>query len=205
PSAISAAPSGTRRSQASPGASQSGSPANNALRTAAIWSCKAVSAPGPAINVTIKGKQTLPSGAPAPNYTAMNSSCDKPVVIIAGPTASGKSALALEVAAARGGTIINADSQQIYRDLTILSARPDAAAIDRVPHRLYGFLDATERGYGAVWRERAWAEIEAAHAAGRLPFLVGGTGLYLRAMQRGLAPLPAIPAVIRADAGELYD
>jgi tRNA dimethylallyltransferase len=135
----------------------------------------------------------------------MNSSCDKPVVIIAGPTASGKSALALEVAAARGGTIINADSQQIYRDLTILSARPDEAATGRAPHRLYGFLDAAERGSVALWRERAWAEIEAAQAAGRLPFLVGGTGLYLRAMQRGLAPVPAIPAAIRADAAELYD
>ena len=80
-------------------------------------------------------------------------------VLIAGPTASGKSALALELAAARGGTIINADSQQIYRDLSILSARPDAAAVRRVPHRLYGFLDAAERGSVALWRERALAEI----------------------------------------------
>ena len=135
----------------------------------------------------------------------MNSPKDQPVVIIAGPTAGGKSALALELAAAFGGVIINADSQQIYGDLRILSARPDAAAMRRVPHRLYGFLDAAERGSVAIWRERALAEIAAARATGRPAFLVGGTGLYLRALQRGLAPVPGIPAAIRAEAGELYD
>src|SRR5258705_3648110 len=135
----------------------------------------------------------------------MNSPKDQPVVIIAGPTTSGKSALALELAAAFSGTIINADSQQIYRDLKILNARPDAAAMRRVPHRLYGFLDAAEGGSVAIWRDRALAEIAAAHTAGSLPLLVGGTGLYLRALQRGLAPVPAIPATIRAEAAELYD
>src|SRR5207237_8287921 len=94
-----------------------------------------------------------------------------PVIIIAGPTASGKSALALELAAALDGTIINADSQQIYRDLPILSARPDDAAAARVPHRLYGFLDAAERGSVGRWRALALAEIAAAHARGSLPFL----------------------------------
>src|SRR5205807_5985234 len=127
------------------------------------------------------------------------------VVIIAGPTASGKSALALELAAALGGTIINADSQQIYRDLKILSARPDATAMRRVPHRLYGFLDAAERGSVGRWRALALAEIAAAHARGSLPFLVGGTGLYLRAIQHGLAAVPPIPAAIRAEAAALYD
>jgi tRNA dimethylallyltransferase len=127
------------------------------------------------------------------------------VVIVAGPTASGKSALALELAAARGGTIINADSQQIYRDLNILSARPDATAMARAPHRLYGFLDAAERGSVALWRERALAEIAAARQSGSLPFLVGGTGLYLRALQRGLASVPAIPAAIRDEAAALYE
>src|SRR3984893_1672098 len=83
-------------------------------------------------------------------------------VIVAGPTASGKSALALELAAALDGTIINADSQQIYRDLKILSARPDAAALRRVPHRLYGFLDAAERG--SVGRWRAFGPAERARA-----------------------------------------
>jgi tRNA dimethylallyltransferase len=127
------------------------------------------------------------------------------VVIIAGPTASGKSALALELAAALDGTIINADSQQIYRDLMILSARPDAAAMRRVPHRLYGILDAAERGSVGRWREMALTEIEAAQARGSLPFLVGGTGLYLRAIQHGLAAVPPIPAAIRAEAAALYE
>jgi len=135
----------------------------------------------------------------------MKAQAQLPVIIIAGPTASGKSALALELAAARGGTIINADSQQIYRDLTILSARPDATAMARAPHRLYGFLDAAERGSVALWRERALAEIAAAHQSGSLPFLVGGTGLYLRALQGGLASVPVIPAAIRDEAAALYE
>jgi tRNA dimethylallyltransferase len=126
------------------------------------------------------------------------------VIIVAGPTASGKSALALELAAVIGGTIINADSQQIYRDLNILSARPDAVAMRRVPHRLYGFLDAAERGSVGRWRALALAEIAKAHARGSLPFLVGGTGLYLRAIQYGLAAVPPIPAAIRAEAGALF-
>jgi tRNA dimethylallyltransferase len=126
-------------------------------------------------------------------------------VIVAGPTASGKSALALELAAALDGTIINADSQQIYRNLEILSARPDAAAMRRVPHRLYGFLDAAERGSVGRWRTLALAEIAAAQVRRSLPFLVGGTGLYLRAIQHGLAAVPPIPAAIRAEAAALYD
>jgi tRNA dimethylallyltransferase len=129
---------------------------------------------------------------------------EPPVIIVAGPTASGKSALALELAATFGGTIINADSQQIYRDLKILSARPDTVAMRRVPHRLYGFLDAAERGSVGRWRELALAEIGAAHTRESLPFLVGGTGLYLRALQQGLAAVPPIPAAIRAEAAALF-
>src|SRR3954466_3782435 len=102
----------------------------------------------------------------------MKSQNELPVVIVAGPTASGKSALAFELAAAVGGTIINADSQQIYRDLPILSAQPDAAAMGRVPHRPYGYRDAAERGSAARWRELAVAEITAAHSAASLPILV---------------------------------
>ena len=126
-----------------------------------------------------------------------------PAVVVAGPTASGKSALALGLAEAFGGTIVNADSQQIYRDLRILSARPDAAAERRVPHRLYGWLDAAERGTAARWRTRALAAMDEASGEGRLPILVGGTGLYLRALTQGLAPIPAIPPAIRAEAEEL--
>jgi tRNA dimethylallyltransferase len=127
-----------------------------------------------------------------------------PVVIIAGPTAGGKSALALELAAALGGTIINADSQQIYRDLPILTAQPEGAAMRRAPHRLYGFLDPAERGSVARWRELVLSEIAAAHAVGSLPIVVGGTGLYLRALMHGLAQVPDIPPQIRAEAATLF-
>jgi tRNA dimethylallyltransferase len=126
------------------------------------------------------------------------------VVIIAGPTASGKSALALALAEHYRGTVINADALQCYCDLRILTARPGAAEEARAPHRLYGFLDASERGSAALWRERALAEIDAAVAAGRLPILVGGTGLYLRALREGLAPVPDISPGIRDEVAELY-
>ena len=135
----------------------------------------------------------------------MGEGAQTPVILIAGPTASGKSTLALELAAAVEGTIINADALQIYRDLRILSARPDEAAMARVPHRLYGHLDAAERGSAGHWRDLALAEIAASHRAGRLPIVVGGTGLYLRAIQHGLAAVPPIPAAIRAEAAALYD
>ena len=126
------------------------------------------------------------------------------VLVIAGPTASGKSALALELADAFGGTVINADSQQIYRDLRILTARPDAAAEQRVPHRLYGFLDAAERDSVADWRTLALNEVAVAAGAGRLPIVVGGSGLYLRALENGLAPVPEIPETVRQEARELH-
>jgi len=125
------------------------------------------------------------------------------VLVVAGPTASGKSALALELAEACAGTIINADSLQTYRDLRILTARPDEAAEGRVPHRLYGFLDAAERGSVARWRTLALDEMAGATKAGRIPLLVGGTGLYLRAVTEGLAPVPEIPAAVRQEAIEL--
>jgi tRNA dimethylallyltransferase len=127
-----------------------------------------------------------------------------PVIVIAGPTASGKSALALELAEALGGTIVNADSLQVYRDLRVLTARPDAAAEQRAPHRLYGFLDAGERGSVADWRRLALDEIAAITAAGRLPIVVGGTGLYIRALEKGLAPVPEIPEELRREAAELH-
>ena len=126
------------------------------------------------------------------------------MIVVAGPTASGKSALALALADSLGGVIINADSMQCYRDLRILTARPDAAAEQQVPHRLYGFLDASERGSAAQWRTLALTEIAAATSAGRLPILVGGTGLYLRALEKGLAPIPEIPGEIRSEAVELH-
>jgi tRNA dimethylallyltransferase len=126
------------------------------------------------------------------------------VLVIAGPTASGKSVLALELADVFDGTVINADSRQIYRDLRVLTARPDATAEERAPHRLYGFLDAAERGSVADWRALALDEVGAATRAGRLPILVGGTGLYIHALERGLAPVPEIPEAVREEALELH-
>jgi tRNA dimethylallyltransferase len=125
---------------------------------------------------------------------------DKPVLVIAGPTASGKSALALAAAEAFDGVVINADSMQVYRDLAILTARPSAAEEARAPHRLYGVLDAGEVCSAGRWRDMALAEIDASHVAGRLPVVVGGTGFYLRALEHGLAEMPEIPAEVRAAA-----
>ena len=152
------------------------------------------------------GERRLGSGSgDQSDDKGQSSSSQKPaVVIIAGPTASGKSSLALDLAEHYRGAVINADSQQIYRDLKILSARPDAVAAARAPHRLYGFLDAAERGSVARWRELALAEIAAAIESGRLPIMVGGTGLYLRALMHGLALVPDIPLAVREEASDLY-
>jgi tRNA dimethylallyltransferase len=125
-------------------------------------------------------------------------------LIVAGPTASGKSALALALAEEFGGTVINADSLQCYRDLRILTARPDSAAEARAPHRLYGFLDAAEPGSVGNWRKLALAAIAAAAAERRLPILVGGSGLYLYTLTHGLAPIPDIPDRFREEAQALY-
>lgn len=127
------------------------------------------------------------------------------VIIVAGSTASGKSALALALAAHYGGIIINADALQAYRDLRILTARPGPTEEARVPHRLYGFLDAAERGSAARWRALALGEIAASLAARRLPILVGGTGMYLRALTGGLAAIPDVPAAVRDEAAALYE
>jgi tRNA dimethylallyltransferase len=126
------------------------------------------------------------------------------IVIVAGPTASGKSALALALAEALGGTIVNADSQQVYRDLAVLTARPSAAATTSVPHRLYGIIDAVENCSVGRWLALANAEIDTACAAGRLPILAGGTGLYLEALLNGLAELPPIPPSARQEAKALH-
>jgi len=119
-------------------------------------------------------------------------------VVIGGPTASGKSALALAIARSCNGVVINADSMQVYRDLPVLSAQPGAAERAAVPHRLFGFLPVTDSCSAAGWAEMARTEIERAGAAGQLPVVVGGTGLYLKALIEGLAPIPPIAAELRA-------
>jgi len=120
------------------------------------------------------------------------------VLVIAGPTASGKSSLALALAERLDGAVINADALQVYRELEILTARPGRAALARAPHHLYGVLAADDACSAARWRALALEAIAA--AAPRRPILVGGTGLYLRALLRGLARLPAIPPAVRAAA-----
>lgn len=119
-------------------------------------------------------------------------------ILIAGPTASGKSALALEIARETGGVIVNADSMQVYRDLRVITARPAVEEEARAPHRLYGHVDAAENYSVGRWTGDAAAALAEAKQAGRLPIVVGGTGLYFTALTRGLAAVPPIPADIRA-------
>ena len=120
------------------------------------------------------------------------------LALIAGPTASGKSALALALAERTNGVVINADASQVYADLDVLSARPSAAEMARAPHRLFGFMDGAEACSAARWADEAKREITAAHAVGKLPILVGGTGLYIRTLLDGIAPVPEIDAAVRA-------
>jgi tRNA dimethylallyltransferase len=119
------------------------------------------------------------------------------IILIAGPTASGKSALAMTLAEKLGGVIINADSMQVYRDLRIITARPSVEDERRVPHRLYGHVDAAENFSVGRWCEEAAAALAATQRTGRAAILVGGTGLYFSTLTRGLAAVPPIPAEIR--------
>jgi len=122
------------------------------------------------------------------------------VIVVAGPTASGKSDLGLALAEEFAGVVINADSQQRYRDFPILTAQPSDADRARAPHRLFGDLEANEVGTAIAWAARAAAEVRAAAAAHRLPIVVGGTGLYLKVLMEGVAEIPAIPGDIRSAA-----
>jgi tRNA dimethylallyltransferase len=124
-------------------------------------------------------------------------------LIVAGPTASGKSALAMELAARLRGTIINADAMQVYRELRIVTARPSPQDEARIPHALYGVRSATEPGSVMWWREAALAEMQRAHAAERLPILTGGTGLYFAALTDGLAAIPDPGPTARDEARRL--
>ena len=120
-----------------------------------------------------------------------------PVALIAGPTASGKSALSLAFAEETGGVIVNADSAQVYLDIPFLSAAPTAADLRRAEHRLYGFLDGSHPSSAADWAELAKREIAEVHSNGKLPIVVGGTGLYIRTLLDGIAPVPPIDPEIR--------
>ena len=118
-------------------------------------------------------------------------------VLIAGPTASGKSALALELAQRTGGVVINADSMQVYRDLRVLTARPTLDEEARVPHRLYGHVDAAVNFSAGSWVADATNVLAELRVQNRLPIFAGGSGLYFKALTRGLSSVPPIPAEIR--------
>ena len=118
-------------------------------------------------------------------------------ILIAGPTASGKSALALRMAQLSGGVVINADSMQVYRDLHILTARPGPADLAAARHELYGYVAGNEPYSVGRWLSDAETVMRACWQEGRLPIVTGGTGLYFKALLEGLSPIPAIPAEIR--------
>jgi tRNA dimethylallyltransferase len=118
-------------------------------------------------------------------------------VLIAGPTASGKSALALELAQKTGGVVINTDSMQVYRDLRIITARPTADAEAQVPHRLYGHVDAAVNFSAGHWVADAAGALAEARGQNRLPIFVGGSGLYFKALTRGLSAVPPTPPAVR--------
>src|SRR5262249_24179274 len=124
---------------------------------------------------------------------------DKVAVLIAGPTASGKSALALSVAQRIGGLVINTDSMQVYRDLKIITARPDDAETERVPHLLYGHVDAAENYSVGRFLGDAAVALDAARAQRLIPIFTGGSGLYFKALTTALAAIPPVPADVRAE------
>ncbi|MBC7908418.1 MAG: tRNA (adenosine(37)-N6)-dimethylallyltransferase MiaA, partial [Rhodospirillaceae bacterium] len=122
-----------------------------------------------------------------------------PAIVIAGPTASGKSGLALAIAEEFDGVVINADSMQVYDVLRVITARPSPEDEARAPHRVYGVLPPATACSAALWKDLAAAAMRAAWAAGKLPVVVGGTGLYLRTLMHGISPIPDIPDAIRAE------
>ncbi len=127
------------------------------------------------------------------------------ITLLAGPTASGKSRLALEMAERTGAVIVNADSQQLYADLRVLSARPSAAEEARTEHRLYGAADAADAWSVGRWTREVMPVLAELAAAGRPILLVGGTGLYFTSLTRGLANIPNVPNEVRDAAGADYD
>lgn len=129
-----------------------------------------------------------------------------PLLVVAGPTASGKSALALDLAREVDGVVINADSMQVYRELRVVTARPSVEEEGLAPHRLYGVLPGAEVCSAGRWADMAAVEVRAAWEAGKVPILCGGTGLYIHALTVGLSPIPPVPEEVRAQArGDMED
>ena len=126
-----------------------------------------------------------------------------PCLVIAGATASGKSALALAIAEMAGGEVINADSMQVYCDLPLLTATPEAAEQARIPHHGYGVVDGGMRFSVGAWLEQTRDSVHRVRKRGKIPILVGGTGMYIRAAIEGIAPIPDISAEARRQATEM--
>lgn len=135
-----------------------------------------------------------------PPTSGASGAAERAALVVIGPTASGKSSLALDVATAFNGTVINADSLQVYKELRILTARPSAEEEARAPHRLYGVLPGNAGCSAGRWLTMAQREIAIALEERRLPIVVGGTGMYLQALTEGLSPMPDIPPDVRARA-----
>ena len=136
---------------------------------------------------------------------ALNGELPASYIMIAGPTASGKSQLAVDLACQLDGEVINADSMQLYADLSILTARPSKAEMRDIPHHLYGVLDGGHRASVAAWLELAATAMTAIRARGKMPIIIGGTGMYLDAAVNGVAPIPDVPATIHEDCMALFD
>jgi len=132
----------------------------------------------------------------------MSTNPQNPILIIAGPTACGKSGLAMAAAEKYNGVIINCDSMQVYRELRLLTARPSLEDEAKTPHQLYGVIPAAEACSAGIWRELAVTEIEKCWQSDQLPIITGGTGLYIKALMAGLTEIPEIPAEIRAEVTE---
>lgn len=128
-----------------------------------------------------------------------------PAILIHGPTASGKTALAIEVARKLGGEVINADSMQVYRDLQVISARPTEEEMDGVPHHLFGYVDAAARYSTGEWLEAARGVLKRLQRQNKHAVIVGGTGLYLLALTQGLSDIPPVPDDIRAEVKQISD
>ncbi|MGA1021984.1 MAG: tRNA (adenosine(37)-N6)-dimethylallyltransferase MiaA [Candidatus Puniceispirillaceae bacterium] len=127
-----------------------------------------------------------------------------PYIMIAGPTASGKSQLAIDLARRFNGAVINADSMQLYADLEVVTARPQPQDMQDIPHHLFGICDAAHRASVAEWLGLAATAIADVRSAGQLPIIVGGTGMYLQAGLRGIAPVPDVPADLHQHCIDLY-
>ena len=128
----------------------------------------------------------------------------KPAILIHGPTASGKSRLSVALAKRLDGEVINADSMQVYRDLRVISARPAASEMDGVPHHLFGHVAASERYSTGKWLDDVKPLISKVQRRGKVPIIIGGTGLYHLALIEGLSEIPPVPEDIRADVTEIY-